>query len=43
MHMYDVGKTSDGQPIQVPEFYAQAEREAYAGYDPIPSPVQPRE
>jgi 3-hydroxyacyl-[acyl-carrier-protein] dehydratase len=38
-HMYDVGRTADGQPIELPEFYARAEREAQAGYDPIPSPV----
>jgi 3-hydroxyacyl-[acyl-carrier-protein] dehydratase len=42
MHMYDVGKTAEGEPIQVPEYYAQAEREAYAAYAPIPSPVRPR-
>jgi len=30
--MYDVGRTSDGQPLELPEFYAQAEREATAAY-----------
>lgn len=38
-HMYDVGRTSDGQPLELPAFYAAAEREAQAAYDPIPSPV----
>jgi 3-hydroxyacyl-[acyl-carrier-protein] dehydratase len=38
-HMYDVGRTSDGQPLQLPAFYAEAERAAQAAYDPIPSPV----
>jgi len=38
-HMYDVGRTSDGQPLELPPFYAAAEREAQAAYDPIPSPV----
>lgn len=39
--MYEVGRTSDGQPLELPPFYAQAEREARAKYDPIPSPVLP--
>jgi hypothetical protein len=38
-HMYDVGRTPDGQPIELPAFYADAERAAQAAYDPIPSPV----
>jgi 3-hydroxyacyl-[acyl-carrier-protein] dehydratase len=38
-HMYDVGRTSDGQPIELPPFYAEAERAAQAAYDPVPSPV----
>lgn len=38
-HMYDVGVTEDGQPIELPEFYADAERVAQAAYDPIPSRV----
>jgi len=38
-HMYDVGRTSDGQPLELPPFYAEAERAAQAAYDPIPSPV----
>jgi 3-hydroxyacyl-[acyl-carrier-protein] dehydratase len=41
MCIYDVGKTSDGQPIELPAFYAEAERAAQAKYDPIPSPVAP--
>jgi len=40
-YMYDVGRTEDGQPIELPEFYAEAERAAQAAYDPIPSPVKP--
>jgi 3-hydroxyacyl-[acyl-carrier-protein] dehydratase len=40
-HMYDVGRTSDGEPLELPLFYADAERAAQAGYDPIPSPVAP--
>jgi 3-hydroxyacyl-[acyl-carrier-protein] dehydratase len=39
--LYDVGRTSDGKPIELPPFYAQAEREAQAEYAPIPSPVSP--
>jgi 3-hydroxyacyl-[acyl-carrier-protein] dehydratase len=39
-HMYDVGCTSDGQPLELPAFYAEAERAAQAKYDPIPSPVK---
>jgi 3-hydroxyacyl-[acyl-carrier-protein] dehydratase len=40
-YMYDVGRTEDGQPIELPEFYAEAERAAQAAYEPIPSPVKP--
>jgi len=40
-HMYDVGRTREGQPIELPAFYAEAERQAQASYDPIPSPVLP--
>ena len=40
-HMYDVGRTADGQPLELPPFYAEAERAAQAAYDPIPSPVKP--
>lgn len=40
-HMYDVGRTPDGQPIELPAFYAAAERAAQAAYDQIPSPVKP--
>ena len=38
-HMYDVGRTADGQPIELPPFYAEAEREAEQAYPPTPSPV----
>ena len=40
-HMYDVGRTADGQPLELPPFYAEAERAAQAAYDPVPSPVKP--
>jgi len=40
-HMYDVGRTSDGKPLELPPFYAEAERAAQAAYDPVPSPVKP--
>jgi 3-hydroxyacyl-[acyl-carrier-protein] dehydratase len=40
-HMYDVGRTVDGQPIELPPYYAEAERAAQVAYDPIPSPVVP--
>jgi 3-hydroxyacyl-[acyl-carrier-protein] dehydratase len=39
-HMYDVGRTADGEPIELPPFYAEAERAAQAAYDAIPSPVK---
>jgi hypothetical protein len=38
--MYDVGRTPEGQPIELPAFYAEAERAARAGYAPTPSPVR---
>lgn len=38
-HVYDVGRTSDGQPLELPAFYADAERAAQAAYEPIPCPV----
>ena len=38
-HLYDVGRTSDGKPLELPAFYADAERAAQAAYEPIPSPV----
>jgi len=38
-HLYDVGRTTDGQPLELPPFYAEAERAAQAAYEPIPSPV----
>jgi 3-hydroxyacyl-[acyl-carrier-protein] dehydratase len=37
--MYDVGVTPDGRPIDLPPFYAQAQREAEQAYAPTPSPV----
>jgi 3-hydroxyacyl-[acyl-carrier-protein] dehydratase len=37
--LYDVGKQEDGSPLDVPEFYLEAERVANAAYDPTPSPV----
>ena len=40
-HMYDVGRTADGQPLELPPFYAEAERAAQAAYEAIPSPVKP--
>ena len=40
-HMYDVGRTADGQPLELPPFYADAERAAQAEYDPVGSPVRP--
>jgi 3-hydroxyacyl-[acyl-carrier-protein] dehydratase len=40
-YMYDVGRTPEGQPIELPAFYADAERAAQAAYDPVPSPVKP--
>jgi hypothetical protein len=39
--VYDIGRTSDGQPLELPPFYAEAERAAQASYEPIPSPVVP--
>lgn len=32
-HMYDVGRTPDGEPIELPAFYADAERAAQAQYE----------
>jgi 3-hydroxyacyl-[acyl-carrier-protein] dehydratase len=40
-HMYDVGRTKDGHPLELPAFYAEAERAAQAAYEPVPSPVKP--
>jgi 3-hydroxyacyl-[acyl-carrier-protein] dehydratase len=39
-HMYDVGRTADGEPLELPPFYADAEREAQAAYEKVPSPVK---
>ena len=39
-HMYDVGRTADGQPIELPPFYADAVRAAQAKYDPVGTPVK---
>jgi 3-hydroxyacyl-[acyl-carrier-protein] dehydratase len=41
-HLYDVGRTPEGQPLELPAFYAEHERAAQQAYDPIPSPVAPR-
>jgi 3-hydroxyacyl-[acyl-carrier-protein] dehydratase len=38
-YMYDVGQTSDGQPIELPPFYAEAERAAQAAYETGPVKV----
>jgi 3-hydroxyacyl-[acyl-carrier-protein] dehydratase len=32
-HIYDVGRTPEGQPLELPKFYADAEREAQAQYE----------
>src|SRR5882724_3009475 len=39
-HMYDVGRTADGQPLELPAFYAEAERAAQAAYQPVGSRVK---
>jgi 3-hydroxyacyl-[acyl-carrier-protein] dehydratase len=39
--IYEVGRTSDGQPLELPPFYAQAQRDAEADYAPIGTPVAP--
>jgi 3-hydroxyacyl-[acyl-carrier-protein] dehydratase len=39
--IYEVGRTSDGKPLELPPFYAQAQRDAEAGYAPIGTPVAP--
>jgi 3-hydroxyacyl-[acyl-carrier-protein] dehydratase len=39
--IYEVGRTSDGQPLELPPFYAQAQREAEASYPAIGTPVSP--
>src|SRR4051812_47126562 len=38
-HMYDVGRTPEGQPIELPPFYAEAERAAQAEYERGPVKV----
>ena len=40
-HMYDVGRTPEGEPLELPPFYAEAERAAQAAYESIPSQVTP--
>jgi 3-hydroxyacyl-[acyl-carrier-protein] dehydratase len=40
--MYDVGQTADGEPIELPPYYAEAERVAQASYAPVGSPVAVR-
>jgi 3-hydroxyacyl-[acyl-carrier-protein] dehydratase len=37
--LYDVGKQEDGSPIEVPEFYREAEAAAHASYEPTRGPV----
>jgi len=32
-HIYDIGRTPDGQPIELPKFYADEERAAQAKYE----------
>ncbi len=39
--IYEVGRTSDGKPLELPPFYAQAQRDAEAGYVPVGTPVAP--
>ena len=39
-HMYDVGRTPDGQPIELPKFYADAERAAQVEYERGPVKVR---
>lgn len=39
--MYDVGRTTDGKPLDLPAFYAEAERAAQAAYAPVGTPVKP--
>jgi 3-hydroxyacyl-[acyl-carrier-protein] dehydratase len=39
--MYDVGRTPEGQPIELPPFYAEAEAAARAGYAAAQGPVKP--
>ena len=39
--IYEVGRTSDGQPLELPPFYAKAQREAEAAYAPVGTPVAP--
>ena len=38
-HLYDVARTADGERLELPEFYAEAERAAQAEYAAIPSQV----
>jgi 3-hydroxyacyl-[acyl-carrier-protein] dehydratase len=37
--IYEVGRTSDGQPLELPPFYEKALRDAEANYPPIGTPV----
>jgi len=39
-HIYEVGRTVEGEPLELPEFYAEAEREAQAKYEPVGNPVR---
>jgi 3-hydroxyacyl-[acyl-carrier-protein] dehydratase len=39
--IYEVGRDADGKPLQLPPFYAKAQREAEASYPPVGTPVEP--
>jgi len=39
--MYDGGRTTDGKPLELPAFYAEAERAAQASYQPAGTEVTP--
>jgi 3-hydroxyacyl-[acyl-carrier-protein] dehydratase len=39
-NIYDVGKDENGNPIEMPHFYAEAERAAQAGYETGPVPLE---
>jgi 3-hydroxyacyl-[acyl-carrier-protein] dehydratase len=39
--IYEVGRDSEGKPLELPPYYAKVLREAEAGYAPIGTPVAP--
>ena len=39
--IYEVGRTADGQPLELPPYYAKVQREAEASYPAIGTPVSP--